>query len=359
MESTKYLIYSCKDGWTNRVVDIISCILYCQLTHRVLIIDDYMDDSYGDGTLENKTFFRFFRLKKTQTESIEILKNDKNIEVIPPVWGKFFREYSIYLDNKNELDFEQFSKYEYGREFGYNNPNTPDPNILLINKKQVVVYSERFIYYNKTMQPLECARLLRKYYNNDDKIINNFARAFFEFIEIKEDLLLEAKTFVVNNSVKNIVGAHFRYCDDEYFKHRYGRATIDNIISLKKYVKKYNPETVYVGCDLELLFEKIKSAIKTNILRIPRIKHYDKTIDIEKCKNYDKEIIAREALLEALVLSYCKQFFPTLSSGYSSILIPTFSYYLRSLGERRNDFCCQIQDKTFLTKSRSIKRFIK
>lgn len=321
----KYLIYNNHYGWGNKIVHIICHCIYCYLTDRTFIVDDTYDSD--KGVIPGYRFWSpYFTFKHIKWKTIDYLENivvdevGKNGEILKLAQKYIKGMISDNIYNKIRR-MHRMDRVNYIDEAG-----------------SIIQYKEDVIYVARPKDLQEIVKLLSLFNNepNLNKICRNFRNYFCDafkfFVDINPSILSESRNFVSSYDFQNIAVSHLRYYNNHYHFSEEAENFKEAIKKTILYIQSHRPEKMYISCDNETVFEKIKSKFHTEIIRLDRVLHYDMDVEIEE-EDETGDLIKtkeREALVEAMIMAHGCFLIPTRTSTYSTILIPCFMRFLNN-----------------------------
>jgi hypothetical protein len=313
----KYLVVKGMHGWGDRIFALAEAVKYCKETGRTLVIDFRRDTVYSnyykDG-IDKNVFDLYFEIDDFD-----------HLSSLPPVHGEtytpnFWDEENIYQhpgelkDYYEEFFKEHLANYKWGVEHsGYFDWRRCFVK-LYNDKDEIINYDEDVVLFMDS-------NLRNTLYDDcgNNKTIKDFK------LKIKRNVLDIVDKFCEKHDIRNIVGIHGRYSPCFSFQTGHLRFPAKGLLDVRKL---YKGKKVFLATDSHKIKETIKSFADVidykKHVKLSDIMAWDEMPFLNSVRYVDREKSGLEALVDALILSRCKEFVPLNKISLYAKLVKIF-----------------------------------
>ncbi|MBU1100123.1 MAG: hypothetical protein KKA84_06940 [Bacteroidetes bacterium] len=291
--SQKYLIIKGFAGLGNRILALLTGILYAELTNRKIVVD-WRDKSYSDSN-EN-SFYKFF----DSEFSPPIEDIDDSDSIYPERWKNNLEcnlsEFATKTNLKQYMLPKNWSK------------STIDPAKIIYAENVIVFWAFtqlvfKFRRYFKSFK--------MEYYNRSTKSI--LSEVYKKHLPLVDDLRLIVEEFCHQTLMENNIGIHIRYTDK--------KSNLKPMLKKLEHVVKENPSSkIFLATDNPKIIEMLNEKY-SNIITFP--KWFPKeNVPLHGLRNNSPGRIQHgyETIIEIYALAKCKVLILDTDSSFDYIV---------------------------------------
>lgn len=293
MSVQKFIVIKGAAGLGNRILALLTAILYAELTNRKVVVD-WRDHNYSDNG-EN-SFFKFFN--SDLTTPVEKIDDSKSI--IPIAWKDNLHTNAVEL-----------SETFHHRNIAH--PSVWSKTTININK---INYEENIVvFWSFTHLVFK----LRKYFSKfrpdfiNKSTISILRELYTKYLPLSDELKTSIESFCLETNMEENIGVHIRYTDK--------KSNIYPMLrKLDDVVKRNQSSKIFLASDNKMIIDRIKSKYQNVITFDKWLPDDNSPMHSMSTNNPARVQHGYDTLIEIYSLSRCKELILDTDSSFDYIV---------------------------------------